>query len=77
MPKLPAAPTTRHRRAVWNLVLCGGIERLTEELRAGREFDEADLADMQTLAQRLDGFRAALEMRVQIARAQGEVIEDE
>lgn len=61
------SPTSR-RRPVWDHVLLGGIERLTERLMSGVEFSEDDLSDMRNLRQRLRAFDRALEAR---ERAQG------
>lgn len=76
MPGLPKAPSTLRHRLVWETMIIGGLERLTDALRRGDEFSEADLRDMQALNMRLSAFSAALEMRVEQARAQGELIED-
>jgi len=75
MTGLPRVPSTLRRRLVWEVMLVGGLERLTDSLRRGDEFSEADLADMNALAMRLDAFRLALEARKQQAAAQEELLE--
>lgn len=67
MSGLPRVPSTRRRRAVWEIMILGAIERLTDELMSGREFSEADLADMHDLRRRLHGFDNALAAREQQA----------
>jgi hypothetical protein len=76
MPGLPKAPSTLRRRLIWEVMIIGGVERLTDSLRRGDEFSDADLRDMQALDMRLSAFSAALAQRVEQARAQGELIED-
>jgi hypothetical protein len=76
MPGLPKAPSTVRRRLVWETMIIGGLERLTDSLRRGDEFSDADLRDMQALDMRLHAFSAALAQRIEQARAQGELIED-
>ena len=66
--------TTTRRRPVWDAVLLGGIERLTERLMRGDEFSDDDLKDMQALRRRLQAFSQALDAR---ERAEGIVMEDE
>jgi hypothetical protein len=70
---LPAIPSTRRRRAVWEMIILGGIERLTEHLMSGVEIPEADLADMHQLRQRLHAFDNALTAR---EKAAGIVVEE-
>ena len=72
---LPKAPSSLRRRLVWETMILGGVERMTESLRRGDEFTDGDLHDMQALAMRLSAFNAALAMRIETARAQGELIE--
>ena len=74
MTGLPRIQTTYRKRPVWDMVLLGGIERLTERLMSGAEFSEEDLRDMRALRARLRGFEQALDAR---ERAAGVVMEDE
>lgn len=74
MTGLPRIQTTYRKRPVWDMVLLGGIERLTERLMRGDEFSEDDLKDMQALRRRLQAFSQALDAR---ERAEGIVMEDE
>jgi hypothetical protein len=74
MTGLPRVTTNLRRRTVWDMVLLGGIERLTERLMSGAEFTEEDLADMRALRRRLQAFSNALDAR---ERAAGIVMEDE
>lgn len=76
VPGLPKAPSTLRRRLVWETMIVGGIERLTDSLRRGDEFTDADLRDMQSLDRRLGAFSDALASRIAQAAAQGELIED-
>lgn len=73
MNGLPRVPSTVRRRLVWEAVILGGLERLTERLMSGDEIPEADLQDMIALRQRLRAFDAALTRREQAA---GVVLED-
>jgi hypothetical protein len=73
MTGLPRIQTTYRRKPVWDMVLLGGIERLTERLMSGAEFSEDDLHDMRALRARLRGFETALDAR---ERAAGIVIEE-
>ena len=63
------------RRLIWEVMIVGGLERLTDSLRRGDEFSDADLKDMQALDMRLNAFSDALAQRVMQAQAQGELIE--
>jgi hypothetical protein len=63
MTGLSRITSTTRRRAVWDHVLLGGIERLTERLMSGVEFSGEDLSDMRDLRQRLRAFDRALEAR--------------
>ena len=74
MTGLPRIQTTYRRKPVWETVLLGGIERLTERLMSGAEFTEEDLTDMQALRRRLQAFSNALDVR---ERAAGIVMEEE
>ena len=60
---LPRVHSTLRRRPVWDMVVLGGVERLTERLMSGTEFSDDDLGDMRALRQRLRAFDAALEAR--------------
>ena len=71
---LPRIQTTYRRKPVWETVLLGGIERLTERLMSGAEFTESDLTDMQALRRRLQAFSNALDAR---ERAAGIVMDGE
>lgn len=73
MTGLPRVPSTVRRRMIWETVILGGIERLTEKLMGGDEIPEADLSDMVALRQRLRAFDNALTAR---ERAAGVVLED-
>ena len=74
MDGLPRVASTTRRRAVWEMVLIGGVERMTDWLMSGQEVPEADLADMRLLRMRLQAFDRALSAR---ERAAGVVIESE
>lgn len=63
MTGLPRMKDTTRPRDAWMIVVCGGVERLTEALRRGDAFDEQSLNDMRALRQRLSAFDAALTMR--------------
>jgi hypothetical protein len=63
MTGLSRITSTTRKRPVWEFVLIGGIERLTERLMSGVEFSEDDLSDMRDLRQRLRAFDRALEAR--------------
>lgn len=67
MTGLPRVHSTLRKKPVWDLVLLGGIERLTERLMSGTEFSDDDLSDMRALRQRLRAFDAALEARERLA----------
>ncbi len=73
MTGLPRVQSTVRRRMVWEALILGGIERLTEKLMGGDEIPEADLTDMISLRQRLRAFDNALTAR---ERAAGIVLED-
>lgn len=72
LPRVPS--TTRRRRMVWDMVILGGIERLTERLMSGEEIPADDLTDMLAMRMRLRAFDAALSAR---ERQAGVVLEDE
>lgn len=73
MTALPRVASTVRRRAVWEAVILGGLERLTERLMSGEPIPEEDVQDMIALRQRLRAFDAALTRREQAA---GVVLED-
>ena len=74
MTGLPRVNSTLRRRPVWDRVILGGIESMTQWLMAGAEVSEDDLRDMRALRARLRGFEMALEAR---ERAAGVIIEGE
>lgn len=63
MTGLPRVRDTSRPRDVWLLVVCGGVERMTDALRRGDPFDDQSLADMRALRNRLGAFDMALSMR--------------
>lgn len=63
MTGLPRIASTVRRRPVWEVVVLGGLERLTERLMSGDEVPEADLQDLIALRQRLRAFDRALTAR--------------
>ena len=67
MTGLPRVHSTLRRSPVWEQVILGGVERLTDKLRSGHEFSEADLNDMRALRSRLRAFDQALEARERAA----------
>lgn len=69
MSGLPRVPSTLRRRPVWEAVVLGGIEHLTDRLRRGDEFSADDLSDMRDLRTRLKAFDAALDAREAVAEA--------
>ena len=60
--------TTRPRDC-WAIMVCGGVERLTDALRRGDAFDAQSLADMRDLQRRLGAFSDALTMRMAAAES--------
>jgi hypothetical protein len=74
MTGLSQIGSTIRRRPVWDSLILGGIERLTERLMSGVDFSEDDLSDMRALRQRLRAFDRALEAR---EKAEGIVMEGE
>lgn len=74
MTGLPRVSSTLRRRPVWDRVILGGIESLTQWLMSGAEVTEEDLRDMRALRARLRGFEMALDAR---ERAAGVMIEEE
>lgn len=67
MTGLPRVQTTIRRRMIWEVMILGGVERLTEKLMRGDEIPEADLVDMHALRQRLRAFDTALAAREKAA----------
>lgn len=67
MTGLPRVHSTLRKKPVWDFVLLGGIERLTERLMSGVEFNDDDLNDMRQLRIRLRAFDQALEARERAA----------
>jgi hypothetical protein len=72
MTGLPRVPSTLRRRLVWEHMLLGGLERLTDALRRGDEFLETDLHDMRALDMRLHAFSDALAARVAMMKPEDE-----
>lgn len=70
---LPATKPMNRRRPVWEFVILGALERLTEWIMRGDEINDADLQDLLALRQRLRAFDAALTSR---EKAAGVVLED-
>lgn len=67
MTGLPQTPSTRSKRAIWEICILWPIERLTEQLYSGAHVPEDDLRDMYALRQRLMAFDAALKARERAA----------
>lgn len=67
MTHLPQTPSSRTKRAIWEMLILWPIERLTEHLRSGAFVPEDDLQDMYALRQRLRAFDMALEARERAA----------
>ena len=67
MTGLPRIPSTIRKKLVWELMILGALERLTEWLMRGDEVSDADLQDMIALRQRLRAFDRALTAREQAA----------
>lgn len=72
MTGLPRVHSTIRRRPVWDIVILGGIERMTERLMSGTDFSADDLNDMRALRQRLRAFDQALEARERAAGITGD-----
>lgn len=70
---LPRIPSTARRRLVWEMMILGALERLTEWLMRGDEVTDDDLKDLIALRQRLRAFDQALTAR---ERAAGVVLEE-
>lgn len=73
MTGLPRVASTLRRRLVWEVMILGALERLTDWLMSGNEVSDADLQDLIALRQRLRAFDNALTAR---ERAAGVVLED-
>ena len=67
MNGLPRIADTSRPRDCWQVMVLGGIERLTDALRRGDPFDAQSLADMNALRMRLSAFDAALAARLRAA----------
>lgn len=63
MNGLPRMKDTTRPRDCWQVMVCGGVERLTYALRRGDAFDAQSLADMEELCRRVEAFRNALDAR--------------
>lgn len=70
---IPATKPMNRRRPVWDFVILGAIERMTEWIMRGDAINDDDLADMMALRQRLRAFDAALTAR---EKAAGIVLEE-
>lgn len=67
MTGLPPVRSTLRRRPVWDRMVLGGIESVTQWLMSGAEVSEDDLNDMRALRMRLTAFNQALEARERAA----------
>jgi len=67
MTGLPRVHSTLRRRPVWDRVLLGGLENMTQWLMSGAEVSADDLSDMRALRSRLQGFANALDARERAA----------
>ncbi len=67
MAGLPRIPSTARRRLVWEMMILGALERLTEWLMRGDEVTDDDLKDLIALRQRLRAFDQALTARERAA----------
>lgn len=74
MTGLPRVQSTLRRRPVWDRMVLGGVESLTQWLMSGADCSEEDLHDMRQLRIRLRAFDQALDAR---ERAAGMLIEEE
>lgn len=63
MTGIPAVASKRRRRPVFDDIVLGSIERMTERLMRGDEIHEDDLEDMRQIRQRLRAFDNALTAR--------------
>lgn len=64
MSGLPRMKDESRPRDAWMILVCGGVEKLTEALRRGDPFSEKALNDMMLLRNRLEAFNLALEARL-------------
>lgn len=67
MTGLPRGADTSRPRDCWQVMVLGGIERLTDALRRGEPFDAQSLSEMNALRMRLSAFDAALSARLRAA----------
>lgn len=66
MSGLPRMPDQSRPKDAWAVMVCGGVERITEALRRGDAFTEKSLQDMLMLQRRLDAFNTALNQRLEM-----------
>ena len=66
MAGLPRATDNTRPRDAWAIMVCGGVERMTESLRRGDPFSEKSLEDMRRLQARLQAFSDALDSRTSL-----------
>lgn len=64
---LPRVASTVRRRLVWEVMILGALERLTDWLMSGNEVSDSDLQDLIALRQRLRAFDNALTARERAA----------
>lgn len=75
MSGLPAIPTRRTKRAIWEYMILWPVERVTEHLMSGEYIPEDDLRDLYALRQRLRALDNALAMREKQAGVAQEDVE--
>ena len=61
---LPRMKDNSRPQDAWTLLVCGGIERLTQSLQRGDAFTESALQDMLKMDRRLKAFHNALNDRL-------------
>ena len=61
---LPRMKDNSRPQDAWTLLVCGGIERLTQSLLRGDAFSERALQDMLKMDRRLNAFHNALNDRL-------------
>lgn len=61
---LPAVSTATRAQKGDSYFLLGGVERLTYDLRSGREISPDALVQAEALIQRVDALKDALHMRI-------------
>lgn len=66
MSGLPRVQDASRPRDVFNVMVLGGIERLTESLRRGDAYDQQSLNEMMAIRQRLMAFDHALSQRLAV-----------